>query len=226
MIRLFVGYDAEQALAPQVFAHSVIRRASVPVSVHYLMLSQLRAFFNREADPYQSTEFAFSRFLVPFLCAFEGWAMFADGDMICLADLAELWAMRDDALAVQVVKRTHHEMTPSGKKFLGKTQSAYQRKNWSSVMLFNNARCKTLTPEYVEKAAGLDLHQFAWTQHDDEVGPLPSAWNHLVGVDVHDPHAKLVHFTVAMPYFNGWRECEYAPQWREERDAMLAYRGG
>lgn len=223
-IRLFVGYDSEQALASSVFAHSVGRRASARVEVDYLVLGQLKGSFDRPRDPHQTSEFAFTRFLVPSLCDYQGWALFADGDMICRADVAELWALRDPRYAVQVVKRERHEMTSDGKKFLGRAQTAYPRKNWSSVMLMNCARCLALTPEYVSQAPGLDLHQFAWVA-ESAVGALPLEWNHLVGVDELDPAAKLVHFTLGMPFFHGWRECEFAPEWRAERDALLAHPG-
>jgi hypothetical protein len=225
-VRLFVGYDSEQPLASAVFAHSVVRRSSLPVSVHYLRLGGMTGIFNRPRDPYQSTEFAFTRFLVPHLCDHDGWAIFADGDMICRGDIAELWDMRDARHVVQVVKRARHEMTPNGKKFLGRAQTAYPMKNWSSLMLINCSMCARLTPEYVARAPGLDLHQFAWVSFPEDIGALPAEWNHLVGVDQHDPQAKLVHYTLGMPFFNGLRECEFAPEWREERDALLAHVGG
>lgn len=221
MLRVFVGYDSEQPLASAVFAHSLAKRSSVPVQITFLVLSQLKSIFDRPRDPLQSTEFAFTRFLVPHLCGYAGRALFFDGDMICLADIAELAAQFDERYAVQMVKRTSHEITADGLKFLGRKQTAYPRKNWSSVMFFNNAKCRALTPQYVATAPGLDLHRFRWVTHDHEIGPLDPAWNHLVGVDVPNPAAKLVHYTLGLPAFTGWRECEYAPAWRAERDAML-----
>ena len=222
-IRVFVGYDREQALASAVFAHSVIRRASRPVTVQPIVLEQLKPFFDRPRDPLQSTAFAFSRFLVPFLSGYEGWSIFADGDMICRADIAELFDLRDGRCAVQVVRRERHEITADGRKFLDRPQTAYARKNWSSVMLFNNARCLRLTPEYVATARGLELHQFGWVRDDADIGALPAEWNHLVGVDAPRPSPKIVHYTLGMPYFKGLRECEWASDWRAERDAMLTY---
>lgn len=221
-IRLFVGYDRDEALAHSVFVHSVHRHASVPVAVQALMLSQLTGCFNRPRDPLQSTEFAFTRFLVPYLSGFEGWAIFADGDMLCQADIAELWALRDDRRAVMVVMREDQPVT-GATKFLGRPQTAYPRKNWSSVMMFNNALCRRLTPEYIERAPGLELHQLKWLRDDADLGGLPSAWNHLVGVDAPNPGAKIVHFTLGMPFFMGLRECEYATEWRGERDLMMRH---
>jgi len=225
-IRLFVGFDSEQPLASQVFAFSAARRSSLPLSIQFLVLSQLREIFRRDREPLQSTEFAFTRFLVPFLCGYEGWAIFADGDMICLDDIAGLWNERDSRHAVQVVKRDQHGMTEQGLKFLGRAQTPYQRKNWSSVMLFNCRACRQLTPGYVETAPGLDLHQFAWVRDEADIGALPADWNHLVGVDEPRQTARIVHFTLGMPYFRGLRECEFATEWREERDAMMRHVGG
>lgn len=224
-IRLFVGYDRDQALAPQVFVHSALRRCSVPLEVTYLALPHLRAIFDRAREPTQSTEFAFTRWLVPYLCGYGGRALFCDGDMICRTDLAELWELFDPRCAVQVVQRSGQAQTPDGTKFLGRVQTAYPRKNWSSVMLFNNPKCRRLDPAYVARAPGLELHQFDWLPGAGELGALPADWNHLVGVDAPDPDAKLVHFTLGMPYFHGWKECEYAPEWRAERDALLAHAG-
>ena len=223
-IRLFAGYDADEALAFSVFAHSVHRRASTPVSVQPVILSQLKGQFERPRDPLQSTAFSFSRFLVPWLCGYEGWALFADGDMVCLADIAELWALRDARCKVQVVQREAQACAPA--KFLGRPQSPYPRKNWSSVMLFNCARCTVLTPEYVATAPGLDLHGFKWIADADDIGSLPPEWNHLVGVDAPRADAKIVHYTLGMPFFIGFNECEYANEWRSERDAMMAYARG
>ncbi len=222
-IRIFVGYDPDEALAFSVFAHSIHRRASVPVSIQPVMLSQSKGFYDRARDPLQSTDFAFTRFLVPYLCGYQGWALFCDCDMICRADIAELWARRDGRRVVQVVQRDEYGMTEQGLKFLGRPQTPYRRKNWSSVMLFNCSQCTRLTPELVAEVPGLYLHQFEWILHDDDLGALPREWNHLVGVDAPNPDAKLVHYTLGMPFFNGWKECEFAPEWREERDAMMQY---
>jgi hypothetical protein len=100
-------------------------------------------------------------------------------------------------------------------------QTRYEKKNWSSVMLMNCARCAALTPEYVNSATGLELHQFKWLGDDGLIGELPRQWNHLVGYDAPDPGAKLVHYTIGGPYFEEYRDCEYAAQWFAERDAML-----
>ncbi len=219
MIKVFIGYDTREAVAFNVLSHSIHRNATSPVSISPIMLSQLNQVFSREKHPLQSTEFSFSRFLTPYLSEFKGWSIFMDCDMIVLDDIAKLWNMRDEKYAVMVVK---HQHTPKEeKKFLNQPQSKYQKKNWSSVILFNNARCKALTREYVNSASGLDLHQFKWLDNDDLIGEIPHNWNHLVGYDKYDPDASLIHFTIGGPYFDEYKDCEYAEKWQKERQNML-----
>lgn len=219
-VRVFLGYDPREAVAFHVACHSLHRHASAPVSVAPLMLSQLGGIFRRPRDPRQSTDFAFTRFLVPYLCGFRGWALFADCDVLFRADVARLWALRDDRFAVMVVKHDHRPA--EGTKFLGEPQSAYPRKNWSSVVLFNAPRCAALTPEYVAAASGLELHRFLWLR-DEEVGELPAGWNHLVGYSTEADEEGLfnLHYTSGGPWFEGCRGGPMdAPWWAEYRRAV------
>jgi len=219
MIRVFIGYDPREAVAFNVLAHSIQVRASQPVSITPLMLSQLGAVLTRERHRLQSTDFSFSRFLTPYLSEYDGWSVFMDCDMLVLTDITGLWTLRDDRYAVMVVK--HHHVPKESVKFLGEPQSKYEKKNWSSVMLFNNARCRALTPGYVNRASGLELHQFKWLESDELIGALPDTWNHLVGYNLPRNDAALVHFTVGGPYFPQYKDCEYAEAWFAEREAML-----
>lgn len=219
MIRVFIGYDPREAVAFNVLAHSIQVRASEPVSITPLMLSQLASVLTRERHALQSTDFSFSRFLTPYLSSYTGWSVFMDCDMLMLKDIAELWKLRDDRYAVMVVKHDH--VPKEAVKFLGEPQSKYEKKNWSSVMLFNNARCQALTPDYVNRATGLELHQFKWLENDELIGPLPETWNHLVGYNTARRDAALVHYTLGGPYFPEFADCEYADAWRAERETML-----
>ncbi len=219
MIRVFIGYDGKEAAAYNVLQHSIQQRASQPVSFTPVRLSHLGGVFTRARDPLQSTEFSFSRFLTPYLCDYEGWALFMDCDVLCRDDLARLWALRDDRYAVMVVQHCHEPKEAT--KFLGQVQTKYGKKNWSSVMLFNCARCRALTPEFVNTATGLELHQFKWLSGDDEIGALPRRWNHLVGYDPPNPDAALVHYTSGGPYFREYADCEFAAEWFGEREALL-----
>ena len=220
MIRAFIGYDSREAIAFHVLSHSIHSRSSEPVTVSPLMLSELTNIFSREAHPLQSTEFSFSRFLVPYLSGYKGWSLFCDCDMLMLDDIANLWSLRDDSYAVQVVKHDHKPKEE--KKFLDQPQSKYEKKNWSSVILFNNERCTALTTDYVNTATGLELHQFKWLQNDALIGGLPAGGNHLVDYDANLPEEELslIHFTEGGPYFDDYKNCSYANLWFTERDAM------
>lgn len=219
MIRVFIGFDSQEVVAYSVFSHSIVERSSLALSLCPLKLSTLRADFYREKDPLQSTEFSFSRFLVPYLCQYQGWALFVDGDMLMRDDIAKLWALRDERYSVMLVK---HNYEPEEKvKFLGHQQTRYAKKNWSSVMLFNNAKCRSLSKDYVNTASGLELHQFKWLESEEQIGALPQSWNHLVGVYPYQEQASLVHFTQGGPYFSEYDQVDYAQEWFKEKEKML-----
>ena len=216
-MRCFIGYDSNETVAYHVLAHSILRHASVPVSITPLVLRQLP--MHRERTPTQSTEFSFSRFLVPWLCGYEGTAVFMDCDMLCRGDISKLHGI--SGAAVSVVK---HDYTPRPEdKFLGQRQSIYEKKNWSSLMVFNNTLCRTLTPEFVNRASGLELHQFKWLPSETWVGELDKNWNHLVGEYQPNPEAKIAHFTLGTPCFPKYSDCEFAEEWKAERDMMLSF---
>ncbi len=222
MIRVFIGYDSKMPLLTHVFAQSLLSRASRPVCLTPIVLAQLKGAFDRSPHPLQSSEFSFSRFLAPYLCDFEGWSIFADNDMLARDDIAKLWDLRDDKYAVMVVKHDHRPV--GARKFLNMPQTAYEKKNWSSLILFNNRKCHRLTADYVSTASGLDLHQFKWLDGEDAIGSLPSEWNHLVGYDAPNPGARIVHYTLGGPYFKESAGCEFAEEWFAERDATLGVR--
>ena len=215
--KIFVGFDPREDVAVNVLTDSMQAHASVPVQIAQVRLSQLQGIYQRPTNELQSTAFSFSRFLVPWLCNFEGWALFIDADMLCLGDIADLWALRDQRYAIQVVKHKHE--CDAGTKFQGMPQTPYKRKNWSSVMLFNCSRCKALTVDYVNTASGLELHQFRWL-NNDEIGELPPQWNVLVGVQPVPTDAQILHYTLGGPWFDDCLAMSHANVWEEARVAM------
>lgn len=225
LVRVFIGYDPREAVAYHVLSHSIQSRASRPVVVTKLALAELGDLMWRERHELQSTDFSFSRFLVPHLCGFEGWAVFMDCDMLVLDDIAKLWEMRDDRFAVQVVRHDHRPEEST--KFLDQPQTTYEKKNWSSLMLLNCARCASLTPDYVNIASGLDLHRFRWLEDESLIGELPHRWNHLVDYDPPLPADDIsnLHYTSGGPWFDEYMDCSYADLWFEERDRMLSAEG-
>ncbi len=219
VIRVFIGFDPRETVAFNVLAHSIQARASQPVAIAPLVLAQLHGVLTRPRHPLQSSDFSFSRFLTPYLSGYSGWSIFMDCDMLMLDDIARLYALRDERSALMAVK--HNHVPRESRKFLGEPQSKYEKKNWSSVMLFNNEKCRALTPDYVNNATGLELHQFKWLASDELIGALPARWNHLVGYDAPRADPALVHYTLGGPYFKVFEDFEYALEWRREREAML-----
>jgi hypothetical protein len=219
VLNVFIGYDTKESIAYHTLAHSILRRASVPVSIAPLMQSQLVGIYSRPRGPTESTEFSLTRFLVPALSGFRGWSVFLDCDMLCRADVAQLEEFIEKQKDKAVLVCKHDYVPTTQRKFLGQLQTKYARKNWSSLMIFNNERCRALTPAYVNAARGLDLHRFAWLD-DREIGELPLEWNWLVGEYTCNAAAKIVHFTIGGPYFDEYRNCDYAAEWFAESESM------
>ncbi len=220
---IYVGYDRKEQVAFHALSQSLIDHASRPLRITPIALTGLGGLHGRARVSEQSTEFSFSRFLTPYLSDFRGWSLFMDCDMLARADVAELFALADDRYAVMVAQ---HDYTPrDAVKFLGNVQTTYPKKNWSSVVLFNNVRCAALTPDYVDTASGLALHQFKWLADEAEIGSLPLEWNWLVGEYPYNPEARIAHFTRGGPYFPAYADSDYADEWREVRDRAMAASG-
>ena len=221
-LRVFIGYDSRESIAHHALAHSILRRASIPVSITPLALNQLGSIYKRVRGPTESTEFSLTRFLVPYLSGYEGVSLFMDCDMLCRVDVAALLNEGVDKRSDKSVFVCQHDYTPKSEtKFLGQRQTKYPRKNWSSLMMFRNDRCRELTPGYVNSVSGLELHRFAWLK-DEDIGSLPLEWNFLVGEKNQSPEPpKILHFTNGGPWIPGYEDVDYAPLWRIERGHML-----
>jgi hypothetical protein len=219
VLNVFIGYDPVESVAFYTLAHSILRRSSIPVSIAPVARTQLNRVYTRERGPTESTDFSLTRFLVPWLSGFAGWSIYMDCDMLCRVDLSELAAATaaQPEKALLVCKHDYVPKTP--RKFLERVQTTYPRKNWSSLMAFNNARCRALSPEYVNSASPAQLHRFAWLE-DRLIGELPLEWNWLVGEYAYNPAAKIVHFTIGGPYFEAYRDCDYAEEWFAEYEAL------
>ena len=210
MIPIFIGYDSKVKIAYHVLSESILRNSSTPVTISPINLNNLKNIYTRKQDLLASTEFSFSRFLVPYLMNYNGWAIFMDSDMVMLSDITELWDLKNEKYALQVCK---HDYTPNSKnKFLGNNQTIYAKKNWSSLMLMDCSKCKTLTPEYVNTKSGLELHQFKWLD-ENLIGSIPLEWNWLVGEYPYKKDVHNIHFTEGGPYFKDYKNTEYANEW-------------
>jgi len=217
-MKVFVGYDKKEHDAYEVCKHSILKYhpdAQV-ISIVQQHLRDIGVYW-REVDSLGSTEFTFTRFLVPALMNFQGWAIFCDCDFLWTADIQELFDLRDDKYAVMVVK---HDYTPSNKtKMDDQHQHLYPRKNWSSMVLWNcsHPSNRQLTPDLVNSASGQFLHRFQWLP-DDHIGELDKEWNWLVNwytaTDSNIP--KAIHFTEGGPWLAEYSTCEYSNLWNNE----------
>ena len=220
MIPVAIGFDPRETIAYHVLEQSIIDKCSEPVAIIPLASSMLKDFDGQRDG---TNAFIYSRFLVPELMDYQGWAIYLDSDMMLRDDLAKLWAMRDDSKAVMVVQHDYH--TTHRRKLIGTPMecenSDYPRKNWSSMILWNcgHPQNKILTREFVQESPGSVLHRFQWLP-DDLVGSVPVEWNHLVGEYPITYDAKLVHFTLGAPCFEHYRRCNYSPDWHEEKSRV------
>ncbi len=214
MINIFIGYDPREAVAYHVCSNSLIRHSSKPLSISPLALKNLQNYSEKHTDG--SNQFIYSRFLVPSLMNYQGWAIFMDGDMLVRADIEELWAMRDESKAVLCV---HHDYkTKTQDKYLGSKNQDYPRKNWSSVVLWNcgHEANRKVTPEFVEASTGAQLHRFTWLD-DSLIGEIPKVWNWLPDEFGANPDAKLLHWTLGTPCFHEYADVPMASEWHRER---------
>lgn len=222
VIKVFIGFDPVESIAWHTMAHSIFTRSSRPVALVPVNLTNLKNIYTRERDPKQSNEFSFIRFLVPYLSAYEGYAIFFDCDMMLRTDINEIFeeVTKDPGKALYVVK---HDYEPKNEiKFLNKVQYKYPRKNWSSVIVWDcsHPSNKSLTPSYVNSASGMELHRFLWLK-DDEIGQLDVRWNWLVGeYENHPEDVKNVHWTLGGPYFKEYAEVDFASEWFAEKEQM------
>lgn len=225
-IPVYIGWDPREVAAYRVAVSSLRRFTTVPIAVIPLKLNELKPLLTRPivrrndgklwcpiSEAPMSTEFAISRFCVPFLQS-GGWALFCDCDVLFQADIAELWALRDPKYAVMVVK--HNNRHDQKIKMDGCVQTQYERKNWSSFCLWNLDHPANLrfTETDLNNRPGRELHAFDWLS-DAEIGELPGGWNHLVDVNppIEATEIKCLHYTLGTPIFPTYGNCTYADRW-------------
>ena len=224
-MKVFVGYDTREDIAYQVCKHSLESR-NKNVEVRPLKQNELReqGWYSRPIDKLASTEFTFTRFLVPELCNFDGWALFCDSDIIFIEDVKQLFDQADDKYAVMCAQ---HDYTPKeGIKMDGQTQTVYPRKNWSSVVLFNcgHPSNKKLDINLVNNPdiTGAYLHRFSWLD-DTEIGQISHEWNWLTDwyEEGKDGTPKALHYTEGGPWFENYRNCGWHSTWKIELQEMM-----
>lgn len=213
-IPVYIGYDPREAIAFHTCANSIIRHASQPVAIIPVALNLFRDYNETHTDG--SNHFIYTRFLVPHLQEYSGWAIFIDGDMIVRDDIVKLWELQNSYMDVMVVKHDYKTRMPI--KYLGAPNEDYPRKNWSSVILWNcnSFPNRQLTPEFVQRATGSELHRFSWLD-DSRIGELPPEWNWLPDEYGVNKDAKLLHYTLGTPCFQEFADTPQGDEWHRER---------
>lgn len=217
-LKIYIGWDSREDIAYQVAKLSIENLSSVPVEVIPLRQKTLRKeeLYWREVDKLASTEFTFTRFLIPELMEFDGWALFIDCDFVFLDDVKKIFDQADDQYAIMCAQ--HNYEPKEHTKMDGQQQHIYPRKNWSSMMLINcgHPSNKKVTKEFVNDPhkTGAYLHRFSWLK-DEEIGELSHEWNWLVGwyQEPEDGNPKALHYTEGGPWFEEYRDCDYANEW-------------
>lgn len=229
-LQVYLGWDPREGIAFDVARESIRRRTRQPIQIIPLRLKHLdfltRPIEHRNgqmwcpiSDAPMSTEFAISRFTIPFIQE-NGWALFADCDIICWSDIAELFALADPRYAVMVVQHSH--VGDNKTKMDGQIQTSYSRKNWSSVVLWNceHPSNKRLDCEALNHWPGRDLHAFKWLK-DEEIGELQQHWNWLVNVTtISQPKVGIWHYTLGGPWLAKWKGAPHDADWLEESRAQ------
>ena len=217
-LNILIGWDSREDIAYEICKDSIISTTQNQTNITPIKQQELRkaGIYKREIDMLASTEFTFTRFLVPHLCNFQGWALFCDCDFLFLEDVKNIFDLADDRYAVMVVK---HDYKPKNRtKMDGQTQLPYPRKNWSSLILWNcgHHKNKILTANKINEPSvdGAYLHRFQWLD-DVEIGNISQEWNWLVNwyKEPKDGHPKALHFTEGGPWFKDYENCEYANKW-------------
>jgi hypothetical protein len=218
-IDLAVGFDQREAVAYHTFVQSVIEKASIPVRFMPLNVKSLSGYKEVHSDG--SNEFIYSRFLVPYLMNFKGWAIFADGDMVCLSDIKILKSYFAPDKAVTVVK--HNYKTKYKTKYFGQKNEDYPRKNWSSIIIWNceHPKNKILTPKFIGQKEGSFLHRFKWIK-DEEIGELPKSWNWLAMEYKEKNDLDLIHYTLGTPCFKDYSKKPLSEYWKNSYNNLLS----
>ncbi len=216
--RIFIGYDSRMPIASDVLKYSLEKHSSAPLDIVVLNLKNLEREigFKRPQDPLQSTEFTYTRFLVPYLCGYKGHALFMDNDMLCLADINEIFDLDMSSSWLRVVKHDHRPTNTI--KMDGRVQTSYPRKNWSSFMLLNCEKLTMWTKEAVETQPAKWLHRFEPVP-DACVGNIPDTWNVL---DRYDANTKLIHYTDGGPWFENYKNHPYGDVWFKYQEEYMA----
>lgn len=214
---IYVGWDSREDIAYQACKASILKHTNKTINIVPIKQNVLRdnKLYNRSVDLLASTEFTLTRFLVPQLNNWNGWALYIDCDFIFLEDVQKLFDLAKDKYAVMCVQ---HDYAPTSKRKMdGQQQHIYPRKNWSSAILFN---CSHPAHKQIdvndETKDGKWFHRFGWLD-DSEIGKISHEWNWLVGwyKEPADGNPKALHYTQGGPWLEEYKNCEYSKEFKK-----------
>lgn len=221
MLNVYIGYDTNRSIVHDVCRYSIQKRTSEKINFHKIGSSILSKKDWWKIESQNSTEFSNNRFLTPYLNNFKDLSIFMDDDFLCNCDIKELLNYYDERYSVMVVKHKNY-ISSKNIKMENKNQTNYDRKNWSSLMIFNNSHpdVKKLTPEYVNNSHPLNLHQFGWT---GEIGEISKEYNYLVDENeyMQSDCVKFFHFTLGGPWYDDYKKCTHSELWLQEMKDFL-----
>ena len=210
MLKIFIGYDLEKEDCYNVCRFSLLKRTNDVEIIRIGNSILSNDIWYREKNNLETTEFSICRFLTPFLSEYKGISIFMDDDFLWRCDIKNIVDYFDPSKAVMVCQ---HDYVPKyTTKWLNNKQTVYEKKNWSSLMMFNNEHpdCLKLSVENVNEQTGLWLHQFKWT---DNVGAIPLSYNFLVGEYEKSNNINAFHFTNGCPIFDDCKTQDFAEEW-------------
>lgn len=228
-MKVYIGFDSRQNYseyydkvfnAPYMVCYQSIRNYNKNIEIKPIILDDLikKGYYYRDVDPLASTEFTYSRFLVPFLNNYKGIAVFCDSDFLWNCDIEELLEFYDETDAVSCVQ---HDYTPNTMtKMDGLQQTTYPRKNWSSLMMFNCEHPDTqkLSVEVVNTESPKYLHRMSWA---NSIGSIPLTYNYLEGDYEYMENPKAIHFTNGGPWHETWKG-DYGNEWIKVYDELTS----
>ena len=220
ILNVFVGFDSSdwgQELAYEICRRSLIKNhkaGDIEIRIKPLIkkeLEEMEIFWRKDKDG--STEFTYTRFLTPYLSNYEGYSIFCDSDFLWNCDIVELLNYIKKDLAVSCVKHSYNDCNDSV-KMNGLKQEWYPRKNWTSLMIFNNEHpsVKNLSLENVNNQTAKWLHRLQWCSNE-EIGSIPLMYNYLAGYYTKNVSPKAIHYTDGGPWHYKYTDTDFAQEW-------------
>ena len=212
-INIYIGYDSRHKEIAELNAWTMLKGIEhgfgggdvhgtmknwIP-EIKFLDISKIPEYTREYAE--QSTEFTYSRFLIPHLEDYKGFSIFLDDDILFQKSILPMFYFLNPDDAVACIKYDFKEHNDT--KFDGEKNVNYPKKLWSSLMIFNNGHedCKKLTPEVINTQTGKYLHQFEWT---DKISEIPQHYIFTEGYDTDESswRPSAVHFTRGGPWID------------------------